>query len=317
MAVAFDAKATANSHTTGTTVVTLSNANMTVGSGSNRALLCVVSWEGVAAPTGISAKWDTAGTNQTMAQIGSTISNGNFRVALFGLLAPTSGNKNFTLSWTNTCSCYLDLIAFTGVDQTSNAVAFPHFNSATATSTGPATVNITSASGNYTLATFVADAAGDLTTLNQTVMYGPDIADSNCSGAANYAVGAASNTHNCTVSASTAWAVCGVDVLASGAAAAQTPYNPWPQLGPVVAQCLPWLIYLAAGIMARGGLGGLPGFGEARARRVRRLFRYDVSRSGLRARAGLRRLAGAPGQAENRSPRRSSRIGRGTIGFSP
>lgn len=223
MAVAFDAKATANSHTTGTTVVTLSNANQTVGVGSNTALICVASFEGTSAPTAFNARWDTVGTNQAMTQIGSTISNGNFRVALFGLLAPTSGAKNFTLSWTNTCSCYLDLISFTGVDQTSNAVAFTNFNSATATSTGPATVNITSATGNYTVATFVSGPAGDLTTLNQTVMYGPDITDSNCSGAANYAVGAASNTHSCTVSASVAWAVCGCNIVASGAAAAVSP----------------------------------------------------------------------------------------------
>lgn len=214
-AVAFDAIATANSHTTGTTVVTLSNANETVGTGSNRALICVASFESVVAPTAFNARWDTAGTNQAMAQIGSTISNGNFRVVLFGLLAPTSGNKNFTLSWTNTASCYLSLISFTGVDQTSTAIAFPHFNSATATSTGPATVNITSATGNYTVATFVSSPAGDLTTLNQTTLYAPDITDPNCSGAANYAVGTASNTHSCTISASSAWAVCGCDVLAA------------------------------------------------------------------------------------------------------
>lgn len=236
MAVAFDAVATADSHTTGTTVVTLSNALLTVGSGSNRALIAVVTWESTSAPTAISAKWDTAGANQTMTQIGSTISNGNFRTALFGLLAPASGNKNFTLSWTNTASCYLSLIAFTGVDQTSIAVAFPHFNSATGTSVGPATVNITSAPGNYTVAEFVSSPAGDLTTLNQTTLYAPDITDPNMSGAANYAVGAASNTHSCTISASAVWGVCGCDVLASGGAAAQTPYNPWPLLGPVLAQ---------------------------------------------------------------------------------
>src|SRR6266704_349235 len=152
MAVAFDAKATAYAATTGTGVTTLSNNNLTVGSGSNRALIAVVTWVNTATPTSPSANWDTAGTNQAMTQIGSTIANGSdVHCALFGLVAPTSGAKNFTITWTNACGCYVDLIAFTGVDQTSVAVAFPHFNSATG-STSPASVTITSATGNYTVA---------------------------------------------------------------------------------------------------------------------------------------------------------------------
>src|SRR6266704_1130979 len=116
MAVAFDAKATANTVTT-SAVTTVSNANLTVGSGANRALLAVVSWLNTgSAPTSLSAHWDTAGTNQLMTQIGSTISNGDAKAALFGLLAPTSGNKNFTLTWTNVLDVDVDLIAFTGVD---------------------------------------------------------------------------------------------------------------------------------------------------------------------------------------------------------
>jgi hypothetical protein len=218
MAVAFDAKATAD--TTATGVLTINNANLTVGAGSNRALLAVASWVGTVTLSAPIAHWDTAGTNQLMTQIGSIITNGAIdqHVALFGLVAPTSGNKNFTLSWTGSSGVYVDLIAFTGVDQTSVAVAFPHFNSAVGTAS-PASVPITSATGNYTAATFTANGAADLTTLNFTNLFGPDLTDPNGSGAANYTTGAATNTHTCTLSATGSWLACGCDVLASGGAA--------------------------------------------------------------------------------------------------
>jgi len=219
MAVAFDAKATADS--TGTSVTTISNANLTVGAGSNRGLIAVVSWNGTVTLSAPVAHWDTAGTNQLMTQIGSTITNAAIdqHLALFGLVAPTSGNKNLTVSWTGASGVYLSAIAFTGVDQTSAAVAFPHFNNAVGT-TSPASVAITSATGNETVAVFSANGAADLTTLNFTNLFGPDLTDPNGSGAANYTAGAASNTHTCTLVPTTgSWLACGCDVLASGGAA--------------------------------------------------------------------------------------------------
>src|SRR6266702_623887 len=121
--------------------------------------------------TSPNAHWDSTGTNQLMTLLGVVNTTGtNGTVAIFGLRNPTSGNKTFSTSWTTASTCMIFGISFTGVDQTSDAAAFAHFNSATGNSTAPS-VTITSATGNIIVGAFVNDSnAIDWTSVNNTTL---------------------------------------------------------------------------------------------------------------------------------------------------
>ncbi len=67
MAVVFDAKVTSTTDSTAT-VLTVSNTTLTVGSGSNRALIAIL--EVNHAPlSGLTIAWDPAGANQALTAI--------------------------------------------------------------------------------------------------------------------------------------------------------------------------------------------------------------------------------------------------------
>src|SRR5882672_12842690 len=132
MAVVFDAiQATqffSPSPGTATLDHTAALGSITVGSGANRALIALIC---IAKATPVltvsTATWDQGGTNQAMGFIGFTnvVSGANtLRVELWGLRAPTSGQKTLrvVLSGTTIVDSYIAEVSFTGVDQTSNAV---------------------------------------------------------------------------------------------------------------------------------------------------------------------------------------------------
>lgn len=210
MAVAFDAKGSADATFTGTTV---SFTNLTVGSGSNRGLIAVLIF--FADPGAFSSvAWDSSGTNQAMTQIGSTQHNStnNAYVALFGLVAPTSGNKTLKATWTNIVSGYIDAIAFTGVDQTGGATTFYNNNAATGSSAAPA-VTITSASGDAAV-DVTCGVVGNLSAPTQTQVF---IDNSTQPGGSSYNLGSASVSFGWTISGSTAWVDFGVAIKAVAA----------------------------------------------------------------------------------------------------
>jgi hypothetical protein len=108
--------------------------------------------EDTSTPGTVSAHWDTAGTNQAMTLIGSVQTNSAgatpMSVALFGLVNPTSGAKNFSATFSSggTTACYLLGVSFTGTSTVSVAAATLGFNaqniatSATATNTTSASI---------------------------------------------------------------------------------------------------------------------------------------------------------------------------------
>ena len=153
MAVVFDAKTA--SFTEGNGVATISISNMTVGSGANSALLCLVWFSGTdALPAGLTVVWDNGGTNQSMTQVVSTNfgdSNINAGGAIFGLVAPTSGNKTLKITWTGNQEVHACAVSFTGVNQTGGATSFAHGNTNTA-SANTGTITVTSATGNMVVA---------------------------------------------------------------------------------------------------------------------------------------------------------------------
>lgn len=125
-----------------------SYTGITVGSGSNRALVVTLSWDQAfpsVAPSSVTAVWDSGGTNQSMTSIINQTTAGTApQVTLFGLVAPTSGNKTLLVSWTTSAPVWVDAISFTGVNQTGGATSFPNSTGAV----NAATLNVTSATGN-------------------------------------------------------------------------------------------------------------------------------------------------------------------------
>ncbi len=89
MAVVFDATAETIS---ASGAVTVDLTTLTVGTGSNRALIALICWEGNA--TGVTLTWDQGGSNQAMTLItGASVSASGGAAQIFGLVNPVSGNK--------------------------------------------------------------------------------------------------------------------------------------------------------------------------------------------------------------------------------
>lgn len=197
------------------------DTNMTVGSGANRALLCLVAWEGVfTGPGTITVNWDSTGTNQAMTLIGSGNTTTNTcSVQFYGLIAPTSGNKTLRVAWTAGTSGHNSWCSdFTGVNQTSVAAAFTLATNATGTSTTPS-ITITSNANDLTVdggnnSTIAAPAGSPSKTLIFSVL-----ATGQKNPWSSRSAGAASNVHSWTIT-SAAWVEIGVDIVAAAAAAA-------------------------------------------------------------------------------------------------
>lgn len=203
MAVALDANATTFTQVAATPMATgLTNANCTVGGGANRYLEVQVVFS-VKAVTGVTVVWDSAGTPQSCFLISTNQTTGlTGRVDLWGLVAPTSGNKTAKVTWTGggaTSDVYMNVTAFTGVDQTGSTTTCP--NAVTQNGNfGTVTMAITSAVGDWTFSHIVEDLGSISLPTPQTQAY-IDNALSNGAGA-GYLTGAASVTHGFTVGTS-------------------------------------------------------------------------------------------------------------------
>src|SRR5882672_993504 len=224
MAVAFDASTAAITSVNG--VATMTVSNMTVGSGSNRALVAGVMWDTNAAlPTGITVTWDSGGTNQSMSLIPGTSAlaiNNSGSIALYGLVAPTSGNKSLVISWTGNQEAHAFAASFTGVDQTGGATSFPHGNNAvSASSASPETVTNTSATGNFVVAYFSQGLSSFGAISGTTIAI--DESGPNIGVAASRTTGAASVTSTAAFSGTGPWSASATDILAAGGGGGFTP----------------------------------------------------------------------------------------------
>lgn len=204
MAVAVDATGT-EQH--GSAVTSLGYTGITVGSGSNRALVVTFGISNGTAPTGVTATWDNGASNQAMTSIAATANT-----FVFALRNPIAGNKTLQIAWTNANEISACAISFTGVDQTSDALAFPHNNTSSGSST-TASLVITSATGNIPVTSVWMIQVPSAP--NQTQIY-LNSSLVNCYGAQR-ATGAASVTFNWTSTPSGTWLMAGCDVAAAGA----------------------------------------------------------------------------------------------------
>jgi hypothetical protein len=148
--VAFDAGDSSGVGTRVVSATSMAYTGITVGSGTNRALVFAIYFD--ANVSSVSAVWDSVGANQTMELIGSKKENTwNRYLYLFGLVAPASGNKTLSVSWTTTSTARGGAASFTGVNQSGGTASFADFTGADGSSATPA-VSIPSASTDLAIA---------------------------------------------------------------------------------------------------------------------------------------------------------------------
>lgn len=237
MTVSISATATAATETFATT---LTNANLTIPSGATCLAVWAVWAYGTVVPSGITMTWDSGGTNQAMtlvadANSGVTGLNTGAQAQVWGLLAPTIGLKTLSCSWTTTANLVLDAASFTGTatDTLANAFTNPNTSSGATGTTG--TVVATGATGNINLAATGMRGA-NVSSLAATGSTSVFVNNTGQGTAGSRAPSAASLTWTATFASSPfSWALCCVDVSVP-ANAAQNPYQPWYQCGPILAQ---------------------------------------------------------------------------------
>jgi hypothetical protein len=217
MTVTFDATSPAPGDQTanavnGLTGFTTTGGLVTVGAGPEEGLILLVNLSLVTASS-VAAVWDSGGSNQAMTLIGSQSFAGAGWAGIFVLVAPTSGNKNAKITWNNASSdIVVNGTCWTNVDQTGGATSFPNFASNTGTAPTAASVTVTSAVGDATEATVTTSGSPSAPTQTQLYL---ETNPTNESGAGSRAPGAASVTHQFSISGVSAWVMVGVSIKAS------------------------------------------------------------------------------------------------------
>ncbi len=182
----------------------LDYTGMTVAAGTNTALLVTVVFDTSSVVSNVTAVWDSGDTNQSMTQI---VTTGDVHQCLiFGLVAPTVGNKTLHIAWTTSAPLFVDAVAFDGVDQTGGATSFPN----STTGSGVATVTVTSATGNMVVA---CEAMSNGASPTGTLLYSDSASGAIINSAASYDAGAA--TVAIGVSGGTCSPIAATDVLAA------------------------------------------------------------------------------------------------------
>lgn len=189
----------------------ITTSNLTVGSGSNRALVAQVLWSGTTSV--VTVQWDFLGTPQSATVITGAVQTNTVRSELWGLVAPTSGAKQLKVAWTTARDVVVNQLSYTGVDQTGGTTTFAHGAGATGSAT-PTSVTVTSAVGNAVVAAH-AMTAGTVSAVNNTQSF-IDNNPANMSTGGNRAAGAASVAMTSTVTGGPpTWASVGADIVAS------------------------------------------------------------------------------------------------------
>lgn len=141
MSVTFDASGfTANSGASPST-----STPITVGSGSNRALVVYVGQRTGALGT-ISVTWN--GTS--MSSLGTDAANGQ----IFGLVNPASGANNLVVTFSGGGTVSIGALSVTGADQTGGSTTFHGFTTVSG-AMDPTAVTVSSANGEIAFAGFI------------------------------------------------------------------------------------------------------------------------------------------------------------------
>lgn len=215
--VAFDAKATSTTQIS-YPGLTGTNSTLTIGSGSNRALIVCASY--MLKPTTSGVVWDAASANQAMTLIASKL-NGSQYVEIWGLVNPVSGNKIITLTGTAPSGgytgfgCLFSGASFKNVNQSGGTTSFANAVTASGNSNPTApSITVTSSVNDMSIgAVSAGDGGSALSSPTQTTIFNTRYAGG-LNGAASYAAGASSATHGWTLSANVVWSTAGCDIVA-------------------------------------------------------------------------------------------------------
>lgn len=197
--------------------------------GADRLMLVGISTDDNAVAVS-SVVWDPTGTNQSLSLItGCTTSRVQGEIWIYQLVAPTTGTKTLRASFTGTGDKVVGVMTFTGVDQTT-----PLGTCAVANGDGgPATVNVTSATGELVFDTIASDE-NVTANASQTVRW--DVVGTTTDGGASTKAGASTVTMSWTTGA-TGWAIGAVPIKpVSGPTPTPTPTaTPTPTPTPTAA----------------------------------------------------------------------------------
>lgn len=188
---------------------TLNFTNQSITAGLNDpALVVFVTQSTNVNVSGMTAVWDSGGTNQSMTQV-STLATANGQVWIFARLAPTSGNSlTLALSWTGTGQVFVSSFSLKNVLQTSVATAFLH---ATNGSGGTTPSIAVTSQANDLVASVWASLGTFSGTFSGTPVYSNN-AGITWDGAASYDTGTASVTATAGAT-STNWLGASIDVV--------------------------------------------------------------------------------------------------------
>ncbi len=189
MAVVFDSAA-ANTADNTTSV----SFNLTVGSGSNRAVGISASWSD-SSITGISV---TVGGNAASVIIDSENALA-YRIALYAIAAPVTGVNAVVISWTGNSYCVAGAIAVSGCDQTTpmnNGTGNSYFADSTAD------LPITSTNGDLTMSAIVDGSGPHPTSTDQIEKWNLEATGPAVGGAGDIGPGTGTTTHTWTLSGS-------------------------------------------------------------------------------------------------------------------
>lgn len=150
----------------------VTTTNMAVGTGTNRVLTVSLV---LITDTGLTTTcvWDVGGTNQTMTAVTNASVNNvgppTSAVQWFGLVAPTSGNKTLTCTFTGiTAGGTLGATSFNGANQTGGVTTFANGVSSSGQGT-TWTLNVTNVANGMAI-DVAGDQAGTMSVPLQTIL---------------------------------------------------------------------------------------------------------------------------------------------------
>jgi hypothetical protein len=222
MSVAFSAKGTLAFN--GGAVTPFNDTSLTVGASDNGLTVAVVCDTSVAGT--ITCTWDATVTAQAMTLLASA-TIGTAVVKVYGLRAPTTGaGKTLRFAWNGGGSSQVKMqgVSWTGVLQTSDALAFPTASRTTTTGTSSTPTDaIASATGDACFAVSANGGSFGYAGANQTETMNDGAGTYNC--AAQRAAGASSVTLSWSNGGSDSWCWAGVDIAASGGGGTAVTYD--------------------------------------------------------------------------------------------
>ena len=208
LAVAFD-----NTNSANFSAVTTAGVTLTVGSGSNRAVMVGLTFNNngntsIAVSGGGATGWAlVTGTDSTNSRTARTL--------IWAAVNPSSGSQTFTATWGGgNAGGVIGAITVTGVNQTT-----PMINGTFGTGTGAtASVAITTANGDLT-GSVAGNAGGNLSAPNQTQAWLDNTITNAKAGGEYHASTTTSDSHTWAVASTRSWVISGARFQAAGGSA--------------------------------------------------------------------------------------------------